>query len=155
MDDYGVSRYLELDDNESLLLASWVRSCFWLHPAVSDVLQVSLLPEEVAPEGDAVPNEGEGGNGAAGQPEPDSNGGGTVTLGLQLAGGKVRTLPMSTSGSIQQGRQRGRGRQREHGQGKGRGRSRGGWVRGCVTWDTAGSLKGSWAAGVGLFMPLC
>jgi hypothetical protein len=66
MDDYGVSRFLELDDHESLLLAAWVRSCYWLHPAVDCQLETCVLPAPA--EGDEE---------------------GRLTLGLRLLNGKV------------------------------------------------------------------
>lgn len=66
MDDYGVSRFLELDDHESLLLAAWVRSCYWLHPAVGCQLETRVLPAPA--EGDEE---------------------GRLTLGLRLLNGKM------------------------------------------------------------------
>mmetsp|Transcript_20326 Transcript_20326/g.52029 ORF Transcript_20326/g.52029 Transcript_20326/m.52029 type:complete len:651 (-) Transcript_20326:36-1988(-) len=77
-DDYGVSRVLELDDHESLLLAAWVRSCFWLHAARAGLLEVSLLPEP----GTA---EAAGGNGA----HTEGGSSSSVTLGLRLLEGKM------------------------------------------------------------------
>ncbi|KAK9832838.1 hypothetical protein WJX81_005582 [Elliptochloris bilobata] len=43
-DDSGLVRSLELDDHESLLLALWVRTGFWLSPEVGGALAMRLLP---------------------------------------------------------------------------------------------------------------
>lgn len=46
VDDTGVSKALQLDDHESLLMSAWVRSGLWVQDALLEQLHVEwVLPE--------------------------------------------------------------------------------------------------------------
>jgi len=80
VDDSGVSKRIELDDHESLLIATWVRHCHWVHPSASSCLEIVLL------EGAERAQEGRGGASAGNGAPPGDH----VTLGLKLVDGRVQ-----------------------------------------------------------------
>lgn len=46
MDSSGVARSLECDDHEALLLGAWVRTGVWLHPHITDRLDLELVSSQ-------------------------------------------------------------------------------------------------------------
>eukprot|EP00884_Botryococcus_braunii_P009735 jgi/Botrbrau1/18763/Bobra.0386s0085.2 len=46
VDASGLSRTLELDDHEAVLLSIWVRTGFWLNPQISDDLGLRIVREQ-------------------------------------------------------------------------------------------------------------
>lgn len=87
-----MSKRLELDDNEAMLISAWVRSCYWLHPGLSDRLEVTLLPNSAVLLNGSSARETNS-KASAGVDEVASDGSEEpfVTLGLKFLDGKVNS----------------------------------------------------------------
>jgi len=84
VDAAGVAKALELDDHESLLLAAWVRTGWWLAPGASEALCLSLEAIEAAGGADgSAPPPSRRRTAAAPTPPPPP------VIGVRLAGGAL------------------------------------------------------------------
>jgi len=48
VDTSGVSRSLEYDDHEAVLVSAWVRTGTWLQPQITDRLELELVEPAAA-----------------------------------------------------------------------------------------------------------
>lgn len=90
-DDAGCPRRLQLDDEESLLLSTWIRAGMWVLPSVAAQLSIREVPPPSACSNASPGGEGDGEEAPRQRHAEAGPSGGRVWLELRLKqGGRVR-----------------------------------------------------------------